>query len=123
MRVSGQLLRPGYPLSKSEWGPQAVWTLWRRERSLHLPVTEPRFLGCPASSQVTILTELPRLGCKGTITPNPTSGYRTTPYLHAAAKSQDAAIASSEPKDYRTVTAVFTCQRTHITSLTGTRVP
>jgi hypothetical protein len=71
MRVSGQLLHPGYSLDKSEWGPQAVWTLWRRERSLHLPGTEPRFLGCPASSQVTILTELPRLGCKGTITQTP----------------------------------------------------
>jgi len=39
-----------------EWGPELVWTQWRREKN-HCPYRKPN-RGRPARSLVTILTEL-----------------------------------------------------------------
>lgn len=43
------------------WALELAWTLWWRERSLAHPGMEPRFLGCPSCSLVTILTMLCQL--------------------------------------------------------------
>ena len=84
------------------------------ERSLHLPGTEPRFLGCPASSQVAILTELPRLDCEGTITPNPTSALQTAVVLRRIYKLKRSPkmpqLLAVNLQDCRTVIAVVTLQ-------------
>jgi hypothetical protein len=47
------------------WAPEKVWTIWRKN-AWPLPGIEPGFLRHPTRSQVTVLTELPRLLVKST---------------------------------------------------------
>ena len=43
------------------WAAETVWTFWKRESIFPLSEIEPRFLGCPGSSLVTIPIFLFRL--------------------------------------------------------------
>lgn len=68
MDVSGQLDTPAtltqedspsIPIVREAgWAPASVWTSLRRENRFPLPGIEPRLIGHPFCSLVTILTEL-----------------------------------------------------------------
>jgi len=47
------------PPHQTGCAPQPLWLRWRRQKLLSLPPVEPRFLGRPALSLHTILTEPP----------------------------------------------------------------